>query len=113
LVDYNKPIDKVYYDPRLLGYSDDQDVELFITTAKGNGMTNAGVHDNDLLICEKTQNVVDGDLVVVNANGESMIRRFFKNGKSARLKRENGTGEEIIVKEYTIVGKLLAIQRRM
>ena len=113
MIDINNREDLVEFDARFLNINESEYPNLFITHASGNGMINAGVQDKDILICLRTENVRSGDLVVVNANGESMLRRFIQEGKSARFKKENGTGEEILVKEYTILGKLVAIQRNM
>ena len=113
MIDINYREDLIEFDARFLNVKEDEYKDLFITQASGNGMINAGVQDKDVLVCLRTENIRSGDLVIVNANGESMLRRFIKEGNSTRFKKENGTGEEILVKEYTILGKLVAIQRNM
>ncbi len=112
MIDFNKPTAQVEFNPELYDIPESEYPNLFLVEVAGNGMINAGILDKDKLICLRNQEIADGDIVVVNANGESMLRRFFKEGNAARLKRENGTGEQIIVTDYTIVGKLVGIQRK-
>ena len=112
MVDFNNPITRVEFNTELFGIPESEIPNLFLVDAAGNGMINAGILDKDTLLCIRTNEIADGDIVVVNVEGESMLRRFFKEGTSAKLKRENGTGEQILVTDYTIVGKLVGIQRK-
>ena len=100
-------------DPAMFGYPKDTDKELFIMTAVGSGMCKAGIQDQDILICESTPSVADGDLAVVKLNGDVSLKRVFHNGDQFLLRRESEIPEVQLVEDCTIIGKLVAIQRKV
>ncbi|HAK43627.1 MAG TPA: repressor LexA, partial [Clostridium sp.] len=52
--------------------------ELFILKVQGDSMIEAGIHDNDLAIIEKTSVAANGDIIVALIENEATIKRFFK-----------------------------------
>ena len=103
----------VMLDPVLFGYPKETGKEFFIMTAVGSGMCKAGIQDQDTLICENTTRVADGDLAVVKVNGDVSLKRFYRTGDKILLKRESEIAEVQLVDDCTIIGKLIAIQRKV
>lgn len=48
----------------------------YIVRAHGDGMTGAGIHDNDLLVVDRSALAESGEVVVAAVNGEPLIRRL-------------------------------------
>ena len=86
--------------------------ELFILKVQGDSMIEAGIHDNDLAIIEKTSVAANGDIIVALIENEATIKRFFKENGHIRLQPENSTMEPIIVDNCKILGKLSGIYRK-
>lgn len=87
--------------------------DLFILNVSGESMIDAGIFDGDLAIIEKTNYASNGDIVVALIdNSEATIKRFYKEKDYIRLQPENKTMTPILVKNCTIVGKLVGIFRR-
>lgn len=86
--------------------------ELFILKVQGDSMIEAGIHDNDLAIIEKTSIAANGDIIVALIENEATIKRFFKENGHVRLQPENSTMEPIIVDNCKILGKLSGIYRK-
>ncbi|HAR86718.1 MULTISPECIES: transcriptional repressor LexA [Clostridium] len=86
--------------------------ELFILKVQGDSMIEAGIHDKDLAIIEKTSIASNGDIVVALIENEATIKTFFKEDGHIRLQPENSTMEPIIVDDCKILGKLSGIYRK-
>lgn len=57
--------------------------EYYALEVDGDSMINAGIHDGDVVIIERTSHVRDGDIIVALVDGEEVTLK--------RLKRERGT----------------------
>lgn len=86
--------------------------ELFILKVQGDSMIEAGIHNKDLAIIEKTSIASNGDIVVALIENEATIKTFFKEDGHIRLQPENSTMEPIIVDDCKILGKLSGIYRK-
>ena len=86
--------------------------ELFILKVQGDSMIEAGIHDKDLAIIEKTSTASNGDIVVALIENEATIKRFYKENGHIRLQPENSTMEPIIVPDCKVLGKLSGIYRK-
>ncbi|MEG0306577.1 MAG: transcriptional repressor LexA [Clostridium sp.] len=86
--------------------------ELFILKVQGDSMIEAGIHDKDLAIIEKTSVAINGDIIVALIGNEATIKRFFKEDGYIRLQPENSTMEPIIVDDCKVLGKLSGIYRK-
>lgn len=114
LVDFSKPEGYIYADASYLNVDENvSEKDLFVMTVNGNGMINAGIHDGDLLFFYRTEKFENGDIVAISAEGETMVRRIFKDRKRVKLRREIGTGEDTYVTDYTLHGRLVGFQRKM
>lgn len=85
--------------------------ELFMLRVHGESMIEAGILDNDLVIIEKINTAQDGEIVVALIDNEATLKRFFKENDCIRLQPENSTMKPIIVKNCTIIGKLIGLYR--
>jgi repressor LexA len=85
--------------------------QLFILNVAGESMIEAGIQDGDLAIIEKTEDAANGDIVVALIDNEATIKRFFKEKEHIRLQPENSTMKPIIVRDCTILGRLVGLYR--
>lgn len=85
--------------------------ELFMLKVSGDSMIKAGINDGDFAIIEKVQTANNGDIVVALIENDATIKTFYKEKDYIRLQPENDTLEPIIVKDCTILGRLVGIFR--
>lgn len=53
--------------------------QTFLVRAKGESMLGAGIHDNDILVVDRTIPPTDGKIVIAAVNGELTVKRLHKN----------------------------------
>lgn len=87
------------------------DKELFILKVAGDSMINSGIHHGDLAIIERSPTACNGDIVVALIENEATIKRFYKEDDCIRLQPENDNMSPIIVKDCSILGKLVGLFR--
>lgn len=85
--------------------------DLFMLRITGDSMIDAGIHDGDLAILEKSQTASNGEIVVALIDDEATIKTFYKEKNHVRLQPENATLDPIIVPNCSILGKLVGIFR--
>lgn len=51
-------------------------LHTYIVRACGEGMTEAGIHDSDLLLVDCAELAAPGEIVIAALNGEALIRRL-------------------------------------
>lgn len=57
----------------------------FFMRVRGDAMINAGIHDGDVVIVDRSIRPVSGKVVIATLNGEMLIRRFEKAINKIRL----------------------------
>ena len=88
--------------------------EVFTLTVSGESMSNVGIYDGDILIVERRNTARNGETVVaMNENNEATVKTFYKEDGYFRLQPENDTMEPIILKECTILGKVIGLYRKL
>ncbi len=88
--------------------------EVFTLRVSGESMINVGIYDGDILIVERRNTAHNGETVVaMNANNEATVKTFYKENGYFRLQPENDTMEPIILKEVTILGKVIGLYRKL
>lgn len=88
--------------------------EVFTLTVSGESMINVGIYDGDILIVEKRNTARNGETVVaMNEYNEATVKTFYKEDGYFRLQPENDTMEPIILKECTILGKVIGLYRKL
>ena len=77
-------------------------------------MINVGIYDGDILIVERKNTAHNGETVVaMNEDNEATVKTFYKENGYFRLQPENDTMEPIILKEVTILGKVIGLYRKL
>ena len=88
--------------------------EVFTLSVSGESMINVGIYDGDILIVERRNTARNGETVVaMNENNEATVKTFYKEDGYFRLQPENDTMEPIILKECTILGKVIGLYRKL
>jgi DNA polymerase V len=64
-------------------------LHTYIVRACGEGMTQAGIHDCDLLLVDRLELASPGEIVVAALNGEALIRRLAIIDGSFALQAES------------------------
>lgn len=85
---------------------------LFMLTAKGNSMINAGIYDGDKIVLRQQSNADNGDIVAALIDDSATIKRFFKENGHFRLQPENDDFSPIIVDNVQILGKVVGLVRK-
>lgn len=90
-----------------------RDDSTFVLRVKGDSMVEAGILDGDFVVVRQQPTAVNGDIVVALLEDEATVKRYFREPDRIRLQPENAAMEPIYVREVTIVGKVVAVFRRM
>ena len=85
--------------------------DVFMLKVKGDSMINAGIFDGDRIIVEQTHSARNGEIVVALLEDSATVKRFFKEDGHYRLQPENDFMDPIIVKEVSILGKVIGVIR--
>ncbi len=90
------------------------DENVFMLEIMGDSMIEAGIFDGDLVLVRQQSTANNGDIVVaMTAEDEATVKRFFKEKDYFRLQPENSTLEPIILKEVSILGKVIGVYRTL
>ncbi len=88
--------------------------DVFTLRVSGESMINVGIYDGDILIVERRNTAHNGETVVaMNEDNEATVKTFYKENGYFRLQPENDTMEPIILKEVTILGKVIGLYRKL
>lgn len=88
------------------------DEQVFILEIQGDSMIEAGIYDGDLVIVRQQHTANNGDIVVaMTEEDEATVKRFFKERDYIRLQPENSSMEPIILRNVTILGKVVGVYR--
>ena len=85
--------------------------ELFALRVHGTSMINAGIMNGDVVIVHRTPAAENGAIGVALIGDEATVPRFFAEEGHIRLQPENEEYEPIIVKECTVLGKVISLVR--
>jgi repressor LexA len=87
----------------------------FALEVRGDSMIDDHICDGDLILVERVQQAVDGDIVVALVSGnETTLKRFYREGEMVRLQPANTALSPIVVpaRDVQIQGRLLAVLRK-
>jgi repressor LexA len=84
----------------------------FVLRVKGDSMIDAGILDGDFVVVRQQAIADNGDIVVALID-EATVKRFFREPDRVRLQPENPTMEPIYARDVAIMGKVVAVFRRM
>ncbi|HIY64529.1 MAG TPA: transcriptional repressor LexA [Candidatus Mediterraneibacter stercoripullorum] len=85
--------------------------QTFLLRVKGESMINAGILNGDLVLVEQVSTASNGDMVVALIEDGATVKTFYKEEGIIRLQPENDTMDPIIVKDVTILGKVIGVMR--
>lgn len=82
---------------------------LFALRVMGESMIEAGILDGDIVVVESKQYADNGDIVVAMMEDEATVKKFFREESGMiRLQPANSTMKPFIVKNVSILGKVIA-----
>lgn len=88
------------------------DENIFMLEIMGDSMIDAGILDGDYVIVRQQSTANNGDIVVaMTEDDEATVKRFFKEKDYFRLQPENPTLAPIILRNVTILGKVIGVFR--
>ena len=85
--------------------------QLFLLRVKGESMINAGILDGDYVLVEQEVTASNGDMVVALIEDGATVKTFYKEEGVFRLQPENDFMDPIIVREVSILGKVIGVMR--
>ena len=88
-----------------------QNSNVFMLSVEGDSMVEAGILDGDYVIVKQQPNAENGDIVVALIEDEATVKTFYKESDHIRLQPENCNMEPIIVRDVTILGKVIGVIR--
>lgn len=90
------------------------DEQVFMLEVMGDSMIEAGILDGDYVIVKQQQTANNGDIVVaMTEEDEATVKRFFKEKEYVRLQPENSSLAPIILRNVSILGKVIGVYRHI
>ena len=83
------------------------DGELFMLTAKGNSMIDAGISKGDLLVVRRQTAADDGDIVVALIDNDATLKRLYHKDGKIILHPENKQMKDIVLDKCNVQGVLV------
>ncbi len=85
---------------------------VFMLRIKGDSMIGVGIYDRDLVLISQQSSANNGDIVAAYVDGFATIKTFYREDQAIRLQPENPTMSPIILKEVSILGKVIGLYRK-
>ena len=95
--------------PPILGGDEGQ----FILAVRGDSMVDAGILDGDYVVVRPQDTAADGEIIVALVEDEATVKRFFREPDHVRLQPENKTMKPIIVRDVSILGRVVGVFRKV
>ena len=86
--------------------------QTFMLHVKGESMINAGIFNGVLLVVEQTSVARNGEIIVALIDDSATVKTFYKEKDHIRLQPENDAMDPIIVKDVTILGRVIGLYRQ-
>jgi len=85
----------------------------FILRVRGESMIEAGIMDGDFVVVRQQPTADNGQIVVAMIDDEATVKTFYREADRVRLQPENSSMEPIYARDVTILGKVVALFRRL
>ncbi|PKQ17304.1 MAG: repressor LexA [Actinobacteria bacterium HGW-Actinobacteria-7] len=85
----------------------------FILRVRGESMIDAGILDGDYVVVKQQQTASNGDIVVALLEDSATVKTYYRESNRIRLQPENSTMEPIYSREVEILGRVVALFRRI
>ena len=89
------------------------DSASFILAVHGESMIEAGINDGDYVVVKEQHVARNGEIIVALIDDGATVKRFYKEKDHIRLQPENSSMEPIITRNCAIVGKVVAVLRKV
>lgn len=89
------------------------DEQTFILRVRGDSMIDAGILDGDFVVVRQQTTAQNGEIVVALLGEDSTVKRFFKEADRVRLQPENSSMDPIYSRDVQVLGKVVALFRRL
>ncbi len=90
------------------------DDDVYLLTASGESMIEAGIQPGDLVLVRRQETARDGDIVVAWVDGEgNTLKRFRRDGKAVILHPENSAMQDIRVTDCRVQGVVSWILKKV
>ena len=86
---------------------------LFLLKVAGDSMINAAIADGDWVVVRQQPDALNGDIVAAMIDGEATVKTFKKSDGHVWLMPHNPTYAPILGDESSILGKVVAVLRRV
>ena len=83
--------------------------QTFLLQVQGESMINAGILNGDYILVQQQQTADNGDKVVALIDDGATVKTFYREEGIIRLQPENDFMDPIIVKDCTILGKVIGV----
>jgi repressor LexA len=84
---------------------------LFALKIRGDSMTEAGIMNGDYVVVEKKSYADNGEIVVALIDDEATVKKYYVEDGNIRLQPCNSSMRPIIVKDATVLGKVISVLR--
>ena len=84
---------------------------LFALKIRGDSMIDAGIMNGDYIVVEKKNYADNGEIVVALIDDEATVKKYYAEDGSIRLQPCNQSMRPIIVKDATVLGKVISVLR--
>uniref|UniRef100_UPI0040294C2D LexA family protein n=1 Tax=Mediterraneibacter gnavus TaxID=33038 RepID=UPI0040294C2D len=74
-------------------------------------MINAGILDGEMVLVQEEHTAGNGDMVVALIEDGATVKTFYREEGIIRLQPENDFMDPIIVKDVSIIGKVIGVFR--
>ncbi len=85
---------------------------VFMLHVQGDSMIEAGIFHNDLILVRQQSTAENGDIVVALLEDSATVKRFFKEKNYFRLQPENPAMAPLLVRDVSILGKVIGLFRK-
>jgi repressor LexA len=90
-----------------------RDDSTFILKVKGESMIEAGILDGDFVVVRQQATANNGEIVVAMIDDEATVKTFYREADRVRLQPENSSMDPIYATDLSILGKVVAVFRRL
>jgi repressor LexA len=87
--------------------------QTFILRVKGDSMIDAGILDGDFVVVRQQETANDGDIVVAMLDDDATVKTFYREADRIRLQPQNAELEPIYSRDVAVLGKVVALFRRI
>ena len=86
----------------------------YVLKVRGDSMIEEGIHDGDLVVVQRREEALAGEMVVALVGSEATLKRFFPEGEMVRLQPANHTMEPLHVpaRDLRVQGVVVGLMRR-